>query len=79
MDTVTIPEPLVRRFLVEAQDDEVGLWEIVKEIEPRTGPGPAAMEETLAVARFWRVASRPAIRPIPPMAIASGRISSRTP
>jgi hypothetical protein len=51
MDAVTVPEGLIRRFLVEAQDDQVGLWEIVREVEQRTGLGASAMAETLAVVR----------------------------
>jgi len=51
MDAVTVPESLISRFLVEAQDDQIGLWEIVREVPQQTGPGEAAMDETLAVIR----------------------------
>ena len=51
MDVVTDSEDFVRHFLTEARDDDVGLWEIVREVEQRTGPGDVVMEETLAVVR----------------------------
>jgi len=51
MDVVTVPEGVIGRLLAEAQDDEVGLWEIVREVEARTGPSASTMEETLAVVR----------------------------
>lgn len=51
MDVVTVPEGLIGRFLAEAQDDQVGLWEIVREVEQRSASGASALEETLAVVR----------------------------
>jgi hypothetical protein len=51
MNVVTFSKDLIERFLAEASDDEVGLWEIAREVERRTGPSPAAMEETLAIVR----------------------------
>ena len=51
MDAAIFPEDLVDQFCTEARDDFVGLWEIVRQVEQRTGPGSAAREPTLAVIR----------------------------
>ncbi len=51
MDAAILPEDLVDQFCAEARDDFVGLWEIVRQVERRTGPGDTAREQTLAVIR----------------------------
>jgi hypothetical protein len=51
MDAISDSKDLIDRFVSEAKDDDIGLWEIVREVEQRTGPGAALMQETLAVVR----------------------------
>jgi len=53
MDAITPAETerLADLFYAEAREDLVGLWEIVKEVEERTGPGEDAPERALELVR----------------------------
>src|SRR5438105_1854593 len=53
MDAITPAETerLADQFYAEAREDLVGLWEIVKEVEERTGPGEDAPERVLELVR----------------------------
>jgi hypothetical protein len=53
MDAITLAEAerLAEQFSAEAREDLIGLWEIAKEVEERTGPGEVAREQTLELVR----------------------------
>ena len=51
MVTETLRSQLISRFLREAGDDLVGLWQIVNAVERQTGDGGALREQTLDVVR----------------------------